>query len=667
MPCPFHLENGRKKHARAGRSAQLALSVFLFFVALGFAKDAAASIKFVQSTSTSQSSGRWANKAFPNNVTAGDLIIVGVFADVGAPATVGDIWGDTYTQVAHQTVASSHDADVFVGTASISGADTITVNAGSGENVYAFSIHEYSGVTTAVDASTTAQGNSTAPASGSLTTTSPNDLIFAWFTNGNDFQNENFNSLNAAYTKREMSGSGTAQCIAIANCVESADLVASTTLTTNATATLSVSDVWSATVVAFKGAPKFVQSTSTSQNSGRWANKAFPNNVTAGDLIIVGVFVDVGAPATVGDILGDTYTQVAHQTVASNHDADVFVGTASISGADTITVNAGSGENVYAFSIHEYSGATTAVDVSTTAQGNSTAPASGSLTTTSPNDLIFAWFTNGNDFQNENFNSLNAAYTKREMSGSGTAQCIAIANCVESADLVASTTLTTNATATLSVSDVWSATVVAFKRAASTLTSNTASTAGSTGPAVSLSPSTLAFGSEPVDMTSPSQVVTLSNTGSAALNITSITFTDANASSFLEANTCGSSVAAGGNCTIAVLFTPSAAGALTASLSISDNASGSPQSVSLSGTGTHDVILTWTPSTTSGIAGYYVFRGTTSDEESATPLNSSPITCTTYIDTNVQAGQGYYYWVTAISSNGVTQSPHSNQASATVP
>ena len=598
----------------------------------------------------------------------GHLIVVGVFVDLNATVSVTDTLGNSFIQVAHQTVASDHDADVFVGTTDTSGADTITVNAGSGKNVYAFSIHEYSGVTTAVDASSTAQGTSTAPASGSLTTVNPNDLIFAWFTNGSNFLNENFSPLNAAYTKREMSGSGTTQCYAFANCVASGDLVAVSTLTTSATATLNVADIWSATVIAFKGAaPKFVQSTSTSQSSGRWANKAFPDNVTAGDLIIVGVFVDVGAPATVGDILGDTYTQVAHQTVASNHDADVFVGTASISGADTITVNAGSGENVYAFSIHEYSGVTTAVDGSTTAQGNSMAPASGSLTTTSSNDLIFAWFTNGNDFQNENFNSLNAAYTKREMSGSGTAQCIAIANCVESADLVASTTLTTIATATLNVSDVWSATVVAFKRAASTLTSNTASTAGSTGPAVSLSPSTLAFGSEPVDMTCPSQVVTLSNTGSAVLNITSITFTGANASSFSEANTCGSSVAAGGNCTIAVLFTPSAAGTLTASLSIADNASGSPQSVSLSGTGTHDVILTWTPSTTSGIAGYYVFRGTTSDEESATPLNSSPITGTTYTDINVQAGQEYYYWVTAISSNGVTQSPHSNQASATVP
>jgi fibronectin type 3 domain-containing protein len=104
-----------------------------------------------------------------------------------------------------------------------------------------------------------------------------------------------------------------------------------------------------------------------------------------------------------------------------------------------------------------------------------------------------------------------------------------------------------------------------------------------------------------------------------------------------------------------------------ASLTIADNASGSPQSVSLSGTGTHDVILTWTPSATPGVTGYNVYRGTTSGAESATPVNSSPIAGTTYVDTNVKAGQAYYYVVTAISSNGITQSSDSNQASATVP
>jgi uncharacterized protein (TIGR03437 family) len=211
-------------------------------------------VTFLQSTSTAQTGGQTASTAFPGSVTSGDLIIVGVFVDVNAMVSVTDTFGSSFTQVTHQTVASDHDADVFVGTASASGTDTITVNAG-GKNVYAFSIHEYGGVTTAVDVSTSAQGNSTAPASGSLTTVTPNDLIFAWFTSGNDYQNENFSSLNAAYTKREMSGSGTAQCNAYSNCVESGDLVAATTLTTNATATLNVSDIWSATVIAFIGAP----------------------------------------------------------------------------------------------------------------------------------------------------------------------------------------------------------------------------------------------------------------------------------------------------------------------------------------------------------------------------------------------------------------------------
>ena len=163
-------------------------------------------------------------------------------------------------------------------------------------------------------------------------------------------------------------------------------------------------------------------------------------------------------------------------------------------------------------------------------------------------------------------------------------------------------------------------------------------TGGSTGAAASLSPSSLNFGNEPVDVISSSQVVTLNNTGNAALSITSIAFTGANATDFTQVDTCGATVAAGGNCTIAILFTPLASGARAASLTITDNASGSPQSVSLSGTGTHDVILTWTASVTSGIAGYNVYRGTTSGGESSTPLNSTPINGTTYTDENVTAG-----------------------------
>jgi len=186
-------------------------------------------------------------------------------------------------------------------------------------------------------------------------------------------------------------------------------------------------------------------------------------------------------------------------------------------------------------------------------------------------------------------------------------------------------------------------------------------------PAASLSPTSLSFGNEAVDMVSSSQVVTLSNTGSASLSISSIAFTGADATDFTEADTCSPAVAAGGTCTIAILFTPAASGTRTATLSITDNASGSPQSVALSGSGTHDVMLSWTASTTPGVMGYNVYRGTTSGGESATPLNSSPITSTTYTDENVTAGATYYYHVTAIASNDVTQSAASNETSATVP
>jgi len=192
-------------------------------------------------------------------------------------------------------------------------------------------------------------------------------------------------------------------------------------------------------------------------------------------------------------------------------------------------------------------------------------------------------------------------------------------------------------------------------------------TGASASPAANLSPTSLAFGNEGVDMVSTSQVVTLSNTGGASLSISIIAFTGADAGDFTEVNTCSPAVAAGGTCTIAILFTPAASGTRTAALSIADNASGSPQSVALSGSGTHDVMLSWTASTTSGVMGYNVYRGTTSGGESSTPLNSTPISTTTYTDESVTAGTTYYYYVTAVAANGTSQSADSNETDATVP
>jgi 6-phosphogluconolactonase (cycloisomerase 2 family) len=99
---------------------------------------------------------------------------------------------------------------------------------------------------------------------------------------------------------------------------------------------------------------------------------------------------------------------------------------------------------------------------------------------------------------------------------------------------------------------------------------------------VSLLPASLAFSNQALGTTSGAQVITLTNTDDAnALAISSIVASG----DFTQTNTCDSSVAAGESCIISVKFAPAATGAIDGSISISDNASGSPQVFALKGTG----------------------------------------------------------------------------------
>lgn len=104
-------------------------------------------------------------------------------------------------------------------------------------------------------------------------------------------------------------------------------------------------------------------------------------------------------------------------------------------------------------------------------------------------------------------------------------------------------------------------------------------------PAVTLSPMSLTFAGTPLFQKSAAQTVTLTNTGSAALSISSIAISTGNYTEFSETNTCGTSVAAGANCAISVIFMPLLYGTRTSSLIVTDSASTSPQSVALSGMG----------------------------------------------------------------------------------
>jgi sugar lactone lactonase YvrE len=108
---------------------------------------------------------------------------------------------------------------------------------------------------------------------------------------------------------------------------------------------------------------------------------------------------------------------------------------------------------------------------------------------------------------------------------------------------------------------------------------------------VSLSSTSLNFGTLAVGDTSTAKTVTLTNRTNAILSFSSIV---ASGSFAIASNTCGGSIAAGANCVIGVTFTPAAIGAATGALTFADSALNSPQTVSLTGSGSAAVTLSST-------------------------------------------------------------------------
>jgi hypothetical protein len=101
------------------------------------------------------------------------------------------------------------------------------------------------------------------------------------------------------------------------------------------------------------------------------------------------------------------------------------------------------------------------------------------------------------------------------------------------------------------------------------------------GPAVTLSANTLHFADQPLGTTTAPQTVTLTNSGNAPLTISSITTSGA----YAQSNNCVSTLAAGASCAITVTFTPTVVGGQSGTLTIADDASGSPHTVALNGIG----------------------------------------------------------------------------------
>jgi hypothetical protein len=166
------------------------------------------------------------------------------------------------------------------------------------------------------------------------------------------------------------------------------------------------------------------------------------------------------------------------------------------------------------------------------------------------------------------------------------------------------------------------------------------------GGVATLSTSLLTFNKTPIGQTTSSLTVTLTNTGSATLNIFDVS---ASGDYLVSGNTCGSSVAQGATCAFSVTFTPTKKGARNGVLTIADDAADSPQSVTLKGMG-QSLALSPTSLNFGTIA-----VGTTSSPQDVTVTNvgTTPVTITGYSFT----GGGAVDYLISGNTCGATLTP----------
>src|SRR5580704_17118342 len=184
--------------------------------------------------------------------------------------------------------------------------------------------------------------------------------------------------------------------------------------------------------------------------------------------------------------------------------------------------------------------------------------------------------------------------------------------------------------------------------------------------AVTLSPSSYNFGSTPVGTGTAWETFTLANSGSSAVSISNVTVSGP----FVVSSNCGSSVAANGSCPIYVYFAPTASGAASGTLTVTDNATNSPQTSALSGTGGSGASCTTTPSAPTRLAASgRTSSGTNLSWTADTPPTNCTIssytvlqngasigtaTGTTFAVTGLTASTAYSFTVEATDSNGTS-------------
>jgi hypothetical protein len=192
-------------------------------------------------------------------------------------------------------------------------------------------------------------------------------------------------------------------------------------------------------------------------------------------------------------------------------------------------------------------------------------------------------------------------------------------------------------------------------------------------PGLTVSPSSLSFGSHAVK-TSSSQSVTLTNTGNLSISINSITVS--NPAFSVSGISKGVTLSADQKLEFQVWYHPTAAGNTSTTISVAGSAGVAPVNLAAVGTATntssptsgtdspHSVTLTWSDHSSS-TKGFHVYRG----DAAGGPfkrLDPSKVETTSYKDADVTGGAHYYYVVTAVGDGG-PESAYSNEVSVEIP
>lgn len=512
-------------------------------------------ITMVQDAATTGSGSATLTAKFPGNVTKNNLLVVGASSYAGngfASPAITDTLGSTWTLAVAKNpgvTGTPAQANIYYAIAPSTGADTITVHM-TGTNSLHLHVYEVSGLLTSsvldqigsnYQTSATAATVSTAAA-----TTAANEYIFNFVARDNG---------SGTWT----AGSGYSNGLGTPNTGSSTDAfsegkVVVATGTQTGTATSSAADALTSVIATFKagGGGIAVGTTSAAQNLTL-------TNTGSGSLSISGIVASGDFAET--DNCG-TFVAAAGTCTISVTFTPTATGTRN--GTITFTDSASNSPQIYNLTGTGTPAAGPAANLSTTTlsfgnQTVNTSSASQSVTLTNIGSTTMS------------ITSITPSSQYAETDNCGTS-VIAGASCTINVSFAP--TATGSQPGTLAISD----------NAPGSPHTVTLSGSGiaALAPAVTLAPTSLTFSSQALNTTSAAQSITLTNSGTASLTISSIVAS----AQYSDTTTCGASLAAGANCSISVKFTPTATGTQTGTITVTDNASGSPHTVNLTGTGT---------------------------------------------------------------------------------